>query len=186
VRGSHPVEWQGNGIEAFLDGANSRSPDKKPSICGWGLNLQHCARTVFVGRSFSYEAWYQAIRRLWRLGRQRPGHAHLIVAEGEDAIGRVIDRKAGDHAAMKASDGRGDAPGARPRGGAQDSIQPHSPREDAGMAQRLIRCLGSDEGERWAAYQGDCVDVLRQMPDASVISRSTRRPSRASTSTTIP
>jgi hypothetical protein len=56
---------------------------------------------VFVGRSFSYEAWYQAIRRLWRFGQRRAVECHLIVAAGEDAIGRVIDRKSGDHESMK-------------------------------------------------------------------------------------
>lgn len=102
VRGSHPIERKERTIEAFLDGT-TRVLLTKPSICGWGLNLQHCANTAFVGRSFSYEAWYQAIRRLWRFGQQRSVHAHLVVAEGEDAIGRVIDRKAGDHAKMKAA-----------------------------------------------------------------------------------
>ncbi len=31
-----------------------------------------------------------------------------------------------------------------------------------------IRCLGDAHGRRFAAYHGDCVDVLRQLPDASV------------------
>jgi hypothetical protein len=54
-----------------------------------------------VGRSFSYEAWYQAVRRCWRFGQTKPVEAHIIVAEGEDQIGRVIDRKADEHASMK-------------------------------------------------------------------------------------
>lgn len=32
----------------------------------------------------------------------------------------------------------------------------------------MIRCLGSDIGESYAAYWGDCIDVLRQMPDNSI------------------
>lgn len=31
-----------------------------------------------------------------------------------------------------------------------------------------IRCLNSDYGKTWAAYQGDCVDVMRQLPDNSI------------------
>lgn len=31
-----------------------------------------------------------------------------------------------------------------------------------------IRCLNEAHGEGWAAYHGDCVDVVRQLPDASV------------------
>ena len=52
-------------------------------------------------RSFSYEAWYQAVRRCWRFGQKQAVEAHIIVAEGEDQIGRVIDRKAADHERMK-------------------------------------------------------------------------------------
>lgn len=100
VRGSHPVDRKEDSIAAFLDGS-ARVLITKPSVCGWGLNLQHCARTAFVGRSFSYEGWYQAVRRFWRFGQKRPVECTVIVAQGEDDIGRVIDRKADDHARMK-------------------------------------------------------------------------------------
>ena len=43
------------------------------------------------------------MRRFWRFGQKREVEVHLIVAEGEDAIARVIDRKADDHATMKAA-----------------------------------------------------------------------------------
>lgn len=102
VRGSMPPERKEANLEAFADGS-ARVLVSKPSCCGFGLNWQHCARTVFVGRSFSYEAWYQAVRRFWRFGQTREVQVHLIVAEGEDSIGRVIDRKADDHASMKAA-----------------------------------------------------------------------------------
>lgn len=102
VRGSHSVERKEAGLAAFVDGT-ARILVSKPSICGFGMNFQHCARMAFVGRTFSYEAWYQAVRRCWRFGQKRPVEVHLIVAEGEDAIGRVIDRKADGHAEMKAA-----------------------------------------------------------------------------------
>ena len=31
-----------------------------------------------------------------------------------------------------------------------------------------VKCLGEAHGEEYAAYHGDCVDVVRQLPDASV------------------
>ena len=37
----------------------------KPKITAFGLNWQHCAHTVFFP-TFSYEQYYQAIRRFWR------------------------------------------------------------------------------------------------------------------------
>lgn len=102
VRGSMPAERKEANLEAFAAGA-ARIMVTKPSVAGFGLNWQHCARTAFVGRSFSYEAWYQAVRRFWRFGQARTVEVHLIVAEGEDSIARVIDRKADDHASMKAA-----------------------------------------------------------------------------------
>jgi hypothetical protein len=100
VRGSHTPDRKEEALAAFAAG-EARYIITKPSVAGMGLNWQHAARVAFVGRSFSYEAWYQAVRRCWRFGQTRPVDVHLIVAEGEDQIGRVIDRKAGDHATMK-------------------------------------------------------------------------------------
>lgn len=100
VRGSMPIERKEAGVLAFVSG-EAPILVSKSSILGFGLNFQHCANMAFVGRSFSYEAWYQAVRRCWRFGQTRPVNVHVIVAEGEDQIGRVIDRKAADHATMK-------------------------------------------------------------------------------------
>jgi superfamily II DNA or RNA helicase len=100
VRGSHTIDRKEEVLCAFLDGS-VRLLVTKPSVCGFGLNWQHCAHTIFVGRSFSYEKWYQAIRRLWRFGQMRPVECHVIVAAGEETIGRVIARKANDHESMK-------------------------------------------------------------------------------------
>ncbi|MBU6189484.1 MAG: helicase [Betaproteobacteria bacterium] len=102
VRGSQSTDQKEEALAAFADG-QARVIITKPSICGYGLNWQHAARMAFVGRSFSYESWYQAIRRSWRFGQKRDVHVHLVVAEGEDQIGRVIERKAADHQSMKAA-----------------------------------------------------------------------------------
>ena len=100
VRGSHPIERKEETLEAFASGQVNWLLTK-PSVAGFGMNWQHCNQMIFAGRSFSYEAWYQAVRRCWRFGQKRPVDCHLIVAEGEDQIGRVIDRKSGDHQKMK-------------------------------------------------------------------------------------
>jgi hypothetical protein len=100
VRGSMTTEAKEDRIEAFATG-KARYLIGKPSQLGLGLDWSHCARMAFVGRSYSYEMWYQAIRRCWRYGQRRHLVVHLIVAEGEGEIGRIIDRKADDHARMK-------------------------------------------------------------------------------------
>jgi hypothetical protein len=75
----------------------------KPSMCGFGLDWSHCARMAFVGRSYSYETYYQAVRRCWRFGQKRTVKVDLVIAEGEDTISRVIDRKSAGHAKMKSA-----------------------------------------------------------------------------------
>lgn len=100
VRGSMSADAKETALAQFADGS-ARVIVTKPSICGFGLNWQHCAETIFVGRTFSYESWYQAVRRFWRFGQQSTVRVHLIVAEGEETIARVIDRKADDHDSMK-------------------------------------------------------------------------------------
>ena len=101
VRGSMPPDKKEAGLLGFV---TSGAPlVTKPRIASQGMNYQHCARQLFVGRSFSYEAWYQCVRRSHRFGQKRPVHIHIVVAEGEDQIGRVIDRKADGHASMQAA-----------------------------------------------------------------------------------
>jgi superfamily II DNA or RNA helicase len=102
VRGSMDADKKERNIEQFIDGS-ARILLTKPSMCGQGLNLQHCAHTAYVGRSFSYEDWYQSVRRFWRYGQSKQVQVHLIVAAGEESIGRVIDRKADDHDDMRAA-----------------------------------------------------------------------------------
>lgn len=74
----------------------------KPSIAGFGLNWQHCARQIFVGLSFSFEMYYQAIRRSWRFGQTRPVKINVVGSDTERSIRAVIARKEADHAAMQA------------------------------------------------------------------------------------
>ncbi len=100
VRGSQSIETKETTLAAFATG-EARHLITKPSLTGFGLNWQHCARVAYVGRSFSYETYYQSVRRCWRFGQKRPVDVHIIVAEGEAEIGRVIDRKASGHASMK-------------------------------------------------------------------------------------
>lgn len=100
VKGSMPPDKKEQALEDFSTG-KYRGIITKPSIAGAGLNWQHASDMVFVGRTFSYESWYQAVRRCWRFGQKNPVSVHIIVSEGEDQIGRVLDRKADDHVIMQ-------------------------------------------------------------------------------------
>ena len=75
----------------------------KPSICGFGMNWQHCADTGFVGLNDSFEQFYQAIRRFWRFGQTKPVNCHVIAAETEGATVANIRRKEADAERMAAA-----------------------------------------------------------------------------------
>ena len=67
------------------------------------MNFQHCARVIFVGLSFSYERYYQAIRRSYRFGQKRPVHVHLISTPAEEAMKKTVMAKQANHEQMRSS-----------------------------------------------------------------------------------
>lgn len=100
VHGKMTPEQKEAGLADFSKGS-ARILITKSSIAGFGLNWQHCARVAFVGLSYSYEGFYQAVRRCWRYGQTRPVDVHVACAETEGAIWQAIARKRDDHDAMK-------------------------------------------------------------------------------------
>lgn len=57
----------------------------KTSITAFGLNWQHCNHTTYFP-TYSYEQYYQAIRRFWRFGQKRPVLVDLILSDGQIKI----------------------------------------------------------------------------------------------------
>lgn len=100
VRGNMSPDEKEDRLTAFSNGS-IKYLVTKASIAGFGLNWQHCARTVFAGMSFSYEAFYQAVRRHWRFRQMRSVHCHVVMADTEEAIWNVVSRKSADHGVMK-------------------------------------------------------------------------------------
>lgn len=92
VSGSDTPDEKARKLLAFADG-EIRVLITKPSIAGFGLNWQHCARVYFVGASHSYEQTYQAIRRCWRFGQKREVIVRTCVAETERAVISNLRRK---------------------------------------------------------------------------------------------
>jgi superfamily II DNA helicase RecQ len=73
----------------------------KPSIAGYGMNWQNCRNVIFVGLSDSFEAYYQAVRRCWRFGQNKPVNVYVIISAREGAVKANIERKQADNERMK-------------------------------------------------------------------------------------
>lgn len=64
----------------------------KPKITAFGLNWQHCNHTVYFP-TFSYEQYYQAIRRFWRFGQRKPVTVDRVMSDGQQRVIDAIDAK---------------------------------------------------------------------------------------------
>lgn len=100
VRGDMRPEMKEERLVAFSEG-KLRGLVTKASIAGFGLNWQHCAHTGLVGLNFSYESYYQLIRRFWRFGQKRDVTVDVAMADTESPVADVVLRKETDHDAMK-------------------------------------------------------------------------------------
>lgn len=92
VKGSDKPEHKETAGINFAQG-NIKCLVSKPSIYGFGMNWQNCNNIIFCGISDSYEQFYQAIRRCWRFGQDKPVNVHIITSEKEINVLENIKRK---------------------------------------------------------------------------------------------
>ena len=86
IRGSMDLEKKEELLIAFLNG-KIKKLITKPKMTAFGLNWQFCNHTIFFP-TFSYEQYYQAIRRFWRFGQTNPVTVDIVYSEGQK---RVLD-----------------------------------------------------------------------------------------------
>lgn len=92
VYGSLPFQEKERLLDKWLAG-EVRILVSKPSVLGFGLNLQNARKMAFVGLSDSWEAYYQCVRRCWRFGQTRPVEAYIVLSEPERPIYENVMRK---------------------------------------------------------------------------------------------
>lgn len=86
IKGSMKLEKKEELLLAFADGEIKRLITK-PKITSFGLNWQHCNHTVYFP-TWSYEQYYQAIRRFYRFGQKNDVTVNLVLSDGQE---RVLD-----------------------------------------------------------------------------------------------
>ena len=91
VAGRHDDAFKEAALNDFATGG-FRVLVTKPSIGCWGMNYQHCG-DVTLFPSFSFEQFYQAVRRCWRFGRVGPVVASVVSAVGESEVIDGLARK---------------------------------------------------------------------------------------------
>lgn len=86
IKGSMNLDKKEEILLAFMNG-DIKKLITKPKMTAFGLNWQHCNHTVYMP-TFSYEQYYQAIRRFWRFGQEREVIVDLVYSDGQK---RVLD-----------------------------------------------------------------------------------------------
>ena len=86
IEGSMKLEKKEELLLAFSQG-EIKKLITKPKMTSFGLNWQHCNHTVYFP-TWSYEQYYQSIRRFWRFGQTKPVTCDLVLSDGQK---RVID-----------------------------------------------------------------------------------------------
>lgn len=169
VEGSQSPSEKANAIERFVDGT-VRVLVTKPSIAGFGLNMQNCSRMVFVGLNDSYEAYYQAIRRCWRFGQNDPVHVYIVLSDAEQEVYQNVLSKEKEALQMTAELTANVAEFEKAEigiGHQGDGYEPMEPMRGPGVGSGVM-VKAQSAGKAWHMYNGDSAEVLRGLPAASV------------------
>jgi hypothetical protein len=91
IIGSQSIEKKEEILLAFANGEIKRLITKA-KMTSMGLNWQHCNHTVFFP-TWSYEQYYQSIRRFWRFGQKRDVTVEIVVSDGQTRVLEAIQQK---------------------------------------------------------------------------------------------
>ena len=86
IKGSMSLDEKEELLLGFFNG-EIKKLITKPKMTAFGLNWQHCNHTIYFP-TFSYEQYYQSIRRFWRFGQTMPVTVDLVYSDGQK---RVLD-----------------------------------------------------------------------------------------------
>ena len=102
VRGTDKNEFKEESSQKFKSGV-IQILISKPKIFGYGMNFQNCHNVIFCGLTYSYENYYQALRRLYRFGQTKEVNSYIVLGSTEKVILETIRRKEEQQRQMKNS-----------------------------------------------------------------------------------
>lgn len=154
VAGSDTMAHKESAMDAFSDGT-LRVLISKSSICGFGMNFQHCAQQTFVGIDHSFEMFYQAIRRSWRFGQTRQVDVHVFLGASE---GLILDN-------LKAKELRHNEMSIRMAEHMRTMMQQNI---FGSTIEKTDYVRDVATGPGWEMHLGDCVDVVGEIDSDTI------------------
>lgn len=150
IKGSDTAKKKEQAADDFVNG-KIRVLISKSGIFGFGMNWQHCRNVAFVGLSYSFESFYQALRRSYRFGQTHEVNAYIVNASTEGAIIKNVTEKINQHKVMQEKMKL-----------AASAFQ--SQQKKLTMKTDITTAVGNG----WQLHHGDCVRVIRQIESESI------------------
>ena len=91
ILGSMSIDKKADILMNFAKGNIDRIITKA-KMTGMGLNWQHCNHSVFFP-TYSYEQYYQAIRRFWRFGQTKNVTIDMVISDGQTRVLESLQQK---------------------------------------------------------------------------------------------
>lgn len=91
IIGSQSIERKEDILINFAQG-NIKRIITKAKMTSFGLNWQHCNHSVFFP-TWSYEQYYQAIRRFWRFGQKNDVTIDMVISDGQTRVLEALQQK---------------------------------------------------------------------------------------------
>lgn len=91
ILGSQSIDKKEEILLAFSNGEIKRLITKA-KMTSMGLNWQHCNHSVFFP-TWSYEQYYQAIRRFWRFGQKKDVTIDIVISDGQTRVIETLQQK---------------------------------------------------------------------------------------------
>lgn len=157
VYGTQDLEVRESRITGFGEG-EFQYLSTKPELAGSGCNFQrHCHRAVFVGITYKFNDFIQAVHRLQRFQQTHPVRIDAIYTENERGVRDELLRKWDEYNDLCAK---------------MSFILQRYGLSTEGMEAELRRIIGVERrverGEHFEAALNDCVDETARMGENSV------------------
>ena len=150
VRGNDSPELKEKRLIGFGNG-DFRVLITKTKIAQFGLNYQNCRNQVFASLDFSFEGLYQAIRRSYRFGQKNEVNIYLVTTDTMQNVIDSIKRKQDQFEQMQKA--------------MTNAVNKNIQSKTKIKMERKHEVI---KNEHYQIELGDCVQLIKNVPDESV------------------
>lgn len=122
----------------------------KTKIAQFGMNFQNCHNQIFASLDFSFEGTYQAIRRSYRFGQKNEVNIYLITLDTMANVKQAIQTKEDNFRKMQQ--------------GMVNALNFNQQKKEKKLMTEFLK----ETSDKFTIWNGDCVQVIKQIEDKSV------------------